>query len=212
MMKTGDGSKPLSQMQERFARSLANGAKPSVAYVQAGYAPGKSAAANAYHLRQRPNVQRRITYLAARRRRNEHQVIARAVKRTEVNKEYVLLGLQQIVERSLQREPMLDRTGNPIGQYPYDPKTATRALELLGKETGMFIARQETTLKIEDKLRNMTDEERLAYHRELLESVRSIAGPPGPDVIDVTPGPASVGTPKLPRRLRRKHPRSFETP
>jgi hypothetical protein len=56
----------------------------------------------------------------------------------------------------------------------------------------MFTDRVETTVKIEDRLRNMSDEERLAYSTELLERARSIAGPPGPDepvAIDVEAEP-----------------------
>lgn len=49
---------------------------------------------------------------------------------------------------------VLDRDGKPTGEYRYDARrydggVANRALELLGKEIGMFIARAELT--VEDK-------------------------------------------------------------
>jgi hypothetical protein len=40
-------------------------------------------------------------------------------------------------------EPVLDRDGRPTGEYIYAGAIANRALELLGKEIGMFIDRRE---------------------------------------------------------------------
>jgi hypothetical protein len=113
---------------------------------------------------------------------------------TGLNKAAVMVTLWDNVQGAMTGEPIVNRDGVEIGRR-YDRNAANRGLELLGKELGMFTERQETTVKIEDRLRNMSDEERLAYHTELLESVRSIAGPPGPDepeVIDVTPEPVEV--------------------
>ena len=42
---------------------------------------------------------------------------------------------------------MTDAQGNPTGVYRYDGATANRALELLGKELGMFIDRKEVRHK-----------------------------------------------------------------
>jgi phage terminase small subunit len=46
-------------------------------------------------------------------------------------------------ERALQHIPVLDRHGKPTGEYRYDGSVANRALELLGKQQGMFIDRHE---------------------------------------------------------------------
>jgi hypothetical protein len=45
------------------------------------------------------------------------------------------------------RSPVLDSEGRPTGEYRYGGNVANRALELLGKELGMFIDRSEHTNK-----------------------------------------------------------------
>jgi hypothetical protein len=40
-------------------------------------------------------------------------------------------------------EPVLDREGNPTGEYTSQASSAIRALELIGKELGMFTGRRE---------------------------------------------------------------------
>ena len=47
------------------------------------------------------------------------------------------------VERAMQAVPVLDRQGNPTGDYTYQGNVANRALELIGKEYAMFIDRKE---------------------------------------------------------------------
>jgi len=47
------------------------------------------------------------------------------------------------VERAMEAFPVLDAAGNPTGKYVYNGNVANRALELLGKEQGMFIERKE---------------------------------------------------------------------
>jgi hypothetical protein len=37
-----------------------------------------------------------------------------------------------------------DAKGNPTGEYRYDGSVANRALELIGKELGMFVERKES--------------------------------------------------------------------
>jgi hypothetical protein len=143
---------------------------------------------------QLPRVRARLRELAAEQERIAMEGFEFAVKKTGLNKAAVMTTLWDNVQGALKGEPIVNRNGDVVG-YRCDRNAANRGLELLGKELGMFTERQETTIKIEDRLRNMTDEERLAYHTELLESVRSIAGPPGPDepvVIDVKAEPVEV--------------------
>ena len=49
----------------------------------------------------------------------------------------------------MQKVPVIDAQGNPTGVYRYEGTVANRALELLGKELGMFIERKEITRKSE---------------------------------------------------------------
>lgn len=64
-------------------------------------------------------------------------------KRVEIDADYVLKNLLEIVERCMQRAPVLhkgeqvvDEEGNSV--WCFDGKNAIRALELLGKHKGMW--------------------------------------------------------------------------
>lgn len=65
-------------------------------------------------------------------------------KRTEITADYVLSNLMEIVERSMQRAPVLSRRGEQLvdGEdrhvWRFDGRTASRALELMGRHLGMF--------------------------------------------------------------------------
>jgi hypothetical protein len=56
---------------------------------------------------------------------------------------------------------VLDRDGKPTGEYRYDGNVANRALELLGKQQGMFIDRHEVGQP--NEFANWTDEELRAF-------------------------------------------------
>ena len=71
---------------------------------------------------------------------------AERAKRTELTTDYVLNGLRDVAERCRQAEPVLDREGNPTGEYRFDSSGANRALELLGKHLGIFIEKKQVDL------------------------------------------------------------------
>jgi len=60
------------------------------------------------------------------------------VEKTSVSKAWVIAKLVENVERAMQAVPVLD-----AGDYTYQGNVANRALELIGKEYGMFIDRKE---------------------------------------------------------------------
>jgi hypothetical protein len=53
--------------------------------------------------------------------------------------------LRENAQRALQAVQATDEDGNPIGEFRYEGAVANRALELLGKEIGMFIDRKHIT-------------------------------------------------------------------
>ena len=69
---------------------------------------------------------------------------AKRARRVEVTQDYVIENLVEIVERSMQRAPVLDRKGEQVTDeegravWTFDAKGANRALELLGKHLGIF--------------------------------------------------------------------------
>lgn len=69
---------------------------------------------------------------------------AKRAQRVEVTQDYVLANLVEVVERTMQRAPVLDRKGEQVTDeegravWTFDAKGANRALELLGKHLGIF--------------------------------------------------------------------------
>lgn len=69
---------------------------------------------------------------------------AKRAQRVEVTQDYVLSNLVEVVERTMQRAPVLDRKGEQVTDeegravWTFDAKNANRALELLGKHLGIF--------------------------------------------------------------------------
>ena len=121
----------LSPKQERFAREYMLDLNATQAAIRAGYS-----AKTAYSMGQRllKNVEVQKAVQSAMDERS---------KRTEVNADYVLTNLLEIVERCMQRAPVLhkgeqvvDEEGNSV--WCFDGKNAIRALELLGKHKGMW--------------------------------------------------------------------------
>lgn len=114
---------------ERFAQELAAGKTADEAYQLAGFRPNRG---NATRLKANESVMKRVAELQGR--------IADGVVLT---KQWVIERLIENVERALQAQPVLDREGRPTGEYTYEGSVANRALELLGKEQGMFVDRKE---------------------------------------------------------------------
>lgn len=54
------------------------------------------------------------------------------IERTEIDADYVLHMTNELLERCMQHTPVLDRNGNPTGEYQFDSAGAARALKLLG--------------------------------------------------------------------------------
>ena len=69
---------------------------------------------------------------------------AKRARRVEVTQDYVLSNLVEVVERTMQRAPVLDRKGEQVTDeegravWTFDAKGANRALELLGKHLGIL--------------------------------------------------------------------------
>jgi len=71
------------------------------------------------------------------------QATADAIKSTSLTKEWVIETLKENVARAMQAKSVKTEDGEAIGEYQYQGSVANRALELLGKELGMFIDRKE---------------------------------------------------------------------
>lgn len=133
--------------QELFSQNCAVGMGVNDAYIAAGYS-GTPQAANV--LAKKPHVIARIAELQARRVKIEEKTLEKSIERTArvrekiverslVTREWVLEHLILNVQRAMQIVPPT-KDG---GLFRYEGSVANRALELLGKEVGMFVDRKE---------------------------------------------------------------------
>jgi len=120
---------------EHFAHLIAKGESPARAYVLSGYS-SNGAIQSGRRLLRNPNVSARVAELKT-------AVSERQVEKIAVDRAWVVAMLTENVRRAMQAEPVLDREGNPSGQYRYEGGVANKALELLGKEFGMFQQKSE---------------------------------------------------------------------
>ena len=147
---------------ERFAYGLAEGKPAYQAYIDAGFAKAGAAQSASRLLKsQRAGIRERVAEILQEREQIDAEGTKLAIERTAIDKEWVIERLRENVERAMQAQPVIDRAGNPTGSYVYNGAAANRALELLGKELGMFIERREN--KIVDEFEHMTDEELEAW-------------------------------------------------
>jgi phage terminase small subunit len=129
---------------ERFAQETASGKGPSEAYRLAGFVSKsvKGTSVNASRLLAQTSIQDRVKELLTEREAIHAQATAEAIKSTALTKQWVIERLVQNVERAMQEEEIRNKDGG-TGEYRYEGSVANRALELLGKELGMFVDRRE---------------------------------------------------------------------
>jgi phage terminase small subunit len=96
----------------------------------------------------------------------------RRSKRTEITADYVLNTIFQTIERCKQAEPVLDKLGNPTGEYMFDSKAVLKGAELLGKHLKLFTEKHEIGFT---KLEDLTDDQLSMLASRLNIPVVSIA-------------------------------------
>jgi phage terminase small subunit len=153
---------------ERFAQGLAEGKPAYQAYIDAGFAKVGAAQSASRLKSQRAGIRERVAEILQEREQIDAAGTQLAIERTAIDKGWVIERLRENVERAMQARPVLDRAGNPTGCYVYNGAAANRALELLGKEMGMFIERREN--KVVDEFDSMTDEQVEAWLDERAEA------------------------------------------
>ena len=75
------------------------------------------------------------------------EAMDKRAKRTQVTADYVLRTITETIERCKQAEPVLDREGQPTGEYRFDSTAVLKGAELLGKHLKMFTDKTELTGK-----------------------------------------------------------------
>lgn len=141
---------------EHFAQLVAGGQSPTKAYALAGYSE-IGAHASAARLLRNATIRARVTEL-------QKAVSERTAEKISVDRAWVLARLRENVDRAMQVVEITDSKGKPTGEYRYEGQVANRALELLGRELGMFRERLEITF-LQKLFEQMTPAELDLYAR-----------------------------------------------
>tara|TARA_Y100000310_G_C20514110_1_gene730311 strand:- start:14 stop:580 length:567 start_codon:yes stop_codon:yes gene_type:complete len=115
-----------SDLQAMFCLEYLIDLNATKAAIRAGYSAKNPSRSGADALRI-PKVQEAIAYLKDERSKN-----------ILVDEEYVIKVLKTIVNRCLQVTPVLNRNGDPIGEYRFNPTEARKSAELLGEHLKMW--------------------------------------------------------------------------
>lgn len=128
----------LDIKREKFLLGIVQGKPQGQAYLDAGFKCKNPAVASACanRLLKNAKVQARLKVL-------REGIAERAAEKAGISKAWVIERLVENVNRAMQAEAVLDPEGKPTGEYKYQGQVANRALELVGKELGMFIDRKE---------------------------------------------------------------------
>jgi phage terminase small subunit len=119
-------SSKLTDKQQLFVQEYLVDFNATQAATRAGYSV-RTAYAQGHALLKRPLVEKALA--VARRQRNQ---------RTQVDQDYVISKLVEVVERAMDPYPVLDRDGMPTGEFKWQGSVANQALALLAKHTGGF--------------------------------------------------------------------------
>lgn len=125
----------LTDKQELFCQEYLVDLNGLHAAIRAGYSK-KTAQEQSSRLLRNVKVQERVSKLQEKR-----------LKKIEVDQDYVLKTIIDTVERCKQAEPVLDREGNPTGEYKFDSNAVLKGSELLGKYLAMWTERREVDNK-----------------------------------------------------------------
>lgn len=121
----------LTYKEERFCLEYIIDYNQTAAAIRAGYAE-KSAAKTGCKLMKRPEIRAYI-----------HQLQTEQKERLMLTSDRVLIELMDVYQKCMQAVPVetwnySEHRMEPTGEYQFDSKGATKALEMIGKHLGMF--------------------------------------------------------------------------
>jgi hypothetical protein len=176
-----------NQRHELFAQAVASGKFAKDAYVEAGFhCTSRTAKSESSRLLSVPIVRARVNELIDRKQAIEEEAERKSfhceVDERAKSKAWILNNLVELANRCMQTTPVMDRvTGGPLlvvgpggkeymAMAQYSPRDALRALELLGRERGMFIEGRIPKGENDD-LKDMSREEleKIIYGKTLVE-------------------------------------------
>lgn len=185
--------------QEAFAGLVAGGMQPADAVTAAGYR-AENTRARAKELLARPDVQARLAELrddpvrggtsseqradaassdaaaseAAGHAPEENlEALLRSDGGRAVDRDWIVRCLVENIERSLGLKPLRDRAGRTVGSYSHQGSVANKALELLGRQLGLFSERRDGK---ENGFDDLSDEELDELDRDLGRRIAALEG------------------------------------
>lgn len=148
----------LTVDQEAYCRARATG----MSRKEAAIATGIMCHMNTLGAWERlPTVMARISELSAMATDN-------AILKTGLNREWVIKRLMEVVTRCMTTEPVLDKKGEPTGEYTFDSSGANTALRMLGDTMGLFKPAEK---KPEDEYANLSDDDLARIAGEIASQV-----------------------------------------
>lgn len=121
----------LTFKQAAFVREYLIDFNGKQAAIRAGYAEN-SAEVTASKLLSNPKVAAQVAENAKKH-----------ADKLDITAEYVLSTIRHTIERCAQAEPVLDRDGEPTGEYKFDASAVLKGSELLGKYLKLFTEKTE---------------------------------------------------------------------
>lgn len=184
--------------QEAFADLVASGMAPADAVTAAGY-QAENTRARARQLLARPDLLARIAELREEPARGcstkeqdsersgdlaatgsaeeDPEAALRDLLRSgsgrTVDKDWIVECLVENIERSLGLKPLRDRSGRAVGSYSHQGSVANKALELLGRQLGLFGEKRDGK---EGGLDGLSDKELDELDRDLGRRIAALEG------------------------------------
>lgn len=118
----------LTPKQELFCQEYIKDMNATQAYLRAGFSKkATTAGVEGHKLLKNPKVKQRIQELQQR-----------VAKKNEITAEWVLGKIKETIERCSQAEPVLDKEGNPTGEWKFEHSGVLKGTEQLGKHLKLF--------------------------------------------------------------------------
>lgn len=152
----------MTPKQQRFVEEYLIDLNATAAAIRAGYSKHTA------HAIGQENLRKPIIAAAVREKQEQRS------QRTEIDQDWVIEQLTTIAKRCMQAEPVI-RDGKETGEFTFQPAPANRAVELLGKNIGMFNDKVELTGKDGGPIEyaELSDAERTHRIDKLLDAGRA---------------------------------------
>lgn len=116
----------LTAKQQAFVDNYLIDLNATQAAIRAGYSEKTAYAIGEENLR-KPEIKEAVD-----------KALSERSERVKLDAQWVIERLKMISDRCVQGEPVLDREGNPTGEWKFDSSGANKSTELIGKHLGMF--------------------------------------------------------------------------